>query len=252
MSNSPYTSTVNYGVDKPELLRGLAMTGLVIIAVGLSQFIALRDGETEVAVLLLLICLWLGAMLLLAAGSMYWSSKTGKHAFAVKMIEELNWQGKERVLDVGCGRGLLTILAARKAPQGQVIGIDIWSQEQLSENTKEAATANADAENVFGRVYFDDGDVTNLRYAPNSFDKIISSFCLSAVSPSEQRKEALLNLVKLLRPGGEIAILDTLYASEYQKVFEEQRLENIRLSPVQFLFCLPARYILARKRTLAE
>lgn len=244
--------TADYGIDKPERVRALAMVGLVLIGTGLSQFIALQGSVEDWPELILSICLWLGVLLIVAAGVMLWSSKSGKYGLAWKMLEDLRWRGNEKVLDVGCGRGLLTILAARKAPLGEIVGIDVWSQEQLSENTKEAATENAQLENVFDRVRFEDGDVTDLRFGPNAFDKIVSSFCLSQVGSRKDRNKALTQLVRLLRPGGEIAILDILHTREYKKVFEEQGLEDIRRSPMKFLYCLPSRYIIAKKKGYAD
>ena len=154
--------TADYGIDKPERVRALAMVGLVLIGTGLSQFIALQASVEIWPELILSICLWIGVLLLIVAGVMLWSSKTGKFGLAWKMLEDMRWRGREKVLDVGCGRGLLTILAARKAPLGEILGIDIWSQEQLSENTREAAQENAEAERVTDRVRFEDGDVNGV------------------------------------------------------------------------------------------
>jgi SAM-dependent methyltransferase len=239
--------TADYGIDKPERVRALGMVGLVLVGTGLAQFIALQGSVAVWPELVMSICLWLGILALVAAGVMLWSSKSGKYGLAWRMLEEMKWRGREKVLDVGCGRGLLTIMAARKAPLGEVVGMDVWSQEELSENSIEAAMENAVAERVADIVRFEDGDVTNLRYGPNSFDKIVSSFCLHAIGKRSERNLALARLIKLLRPGGEIAILDILHTREYKKVFEEQGLRNIRRSPMKFLYCLPTRYLIAEK-----
>ncbi|MBM3758733.1 MAG: methyltransferase [Acidobacteria bacterium] len=148
--------TADYGIDKPDRVRALAMVGLVLIGTGLSQFIALQGAVDVWPELILFICLWIGVLMMLVAGIMLWSSKSGKGNLSGQMVDKLNWRGREKVLDVGCGRGLLTILAARKAPLGEMVGIDVWSQEQLSENTKEAAMENAEAERVADRVRFED------------------------------------------------------------------------------------------------
>ena len=239
--------TADYGIDKPERVRALAMVGLVLIGTGLSQFIALLASVEIWPELILSICLWIGVLLLIVAGVMLWSSKTGKFGLAWKMLEDMRWRGREKVLDVGCGRGLLTILAARKAPLGEILGIDIWSQEQLSENTREAAQENAEAERVTDRVRFEDGDVNDLRFAPASFDKVISCLCLHAIGSRKARNAALVKLIKLLRPGGEIAILDILHTKEYRNIYEQQGLQNIRRSPMKFLYFLPTRYVIAEK-----
>jgi len=244
--------TADYGIDKPERVRALAMVGLVLIGTGLAQFIALQGSVEAWPELTLTICLWLGVLLLFTAGVMLWSSKSGKYGLAWKMLEELKWRGREKVIDVGCGRGLLTILAARKAPLGEIVGIDIWSQEQLSDNTKEAAIENAATERVADCVRFEDGDVTDLRFGSNSFDKVISAFCLHAIGSRKERNKAVAKLIKLLRPGGEIAILDILHTAEYRKIFEEQGLKKIRRSPMKFLYCLPTRYLIAEKAKLED
>lgn len=244
--------TADYGIDKPDRVRALAMVGFVLIGTGLSQFIALQGSVADWPELILSICLWLGVLLLVAAGIMLWSSKSGKYGLAWKMLEEMKWRGREKVLDVGCGRGLLTILAARKAPLGDMVGIDVWSQEQLSENTKETAMENAEAERVTDRVRFEDGDVTDLRFGPNSFDKVVSSFTLHAIGNRKERDKAVTQLIRLIRPGGEIAILDILHTREYKKIFEQQGLQNIRRSPMKFLYCLPTRYVIGEKKAIGD
>lgn len=239
--------TADYGIDNPERVRASAMVGLVMIGTGLAQFIALREIGGIWPEVILSVCLWVGVLLLLVSGVMLWSSISAKSSLASSMIEDMKWTGKEKVLDVGCGRGLLTIMAARKATSGEVLGIDIWSQEQLSENTIEAATENAGTERVLDRVRFQDGDATDLRFGPGCFDKIVSSFCLHAIGSRTERDKAVVNLIKLLRSGGEIAILDILHTREYMIVFEQQGLKNIRRSPMKLLYFLPTRYVIGEK-----
>ena len=242
--------TVEYGIDKPERVRAFAMVGTILIATGLSQFVALRSSVEIWPELILSFCLWVGMLLILVAGVMLWSSRTGKFGLAWKMLEDMSWIGKERVLDVGCGRGLLTILAARKVPLGDVTGIDIWSQEQLSDNTKEAAVENARLERVSERVNFEDGDATKLGFRAGTFDKIVSSLCLHGIGSRRERNKSVENLIKLLKPGGEIAIMDILHTREYKIIFEKQGLKNIRRSPMKFLYCLPTRYVIGYKPLL--
>ena len=67
----------------------------------------------------------LGVYALVAAAGMLFDSKVGKLALRERLIDTIRWQGHERVLDIGCGRGLLAVAAARRAASGAVIGVDM-------------------------------------------------------------------------------------------------------------------------------
>lgn len=238
---------VDYGIDKPERVRSLAMTGVILIATGLAQFIALRQLEADWPVMVLSICLWVGLLLIAVAGIMVWSSRSGKYGMAWQMIEAMNWVGQERVLDVGCGRGLLTVIAAQKVPLGHVVGIDIWSQEELSENTMDAAARNAMLENVGGRVSFEDGDARKTNFQRGSFDKVISSLALHGIGSRTERNTAVKELLRVLKPGGEIAVMDVLHVGEYVSVMEAAGIKIAKQSSMKFLYCLPTRYVIGHK-----
>jgi arsenite methyltransferase len=238
---------VDYGIDRPERVRALGMVGLVVMATGVASFIALAGSVTAWPELILSVCLWVGILLFIGAGVMLWSSKSGKFGLAHAMIEDLHWDGSEKVLDVGCGRGLLTIMAARKLPVGDVVGIDVWSQEHLSENSIQAAEENARIERMNQRVSFEDGDAINLGFSQNSFDKVISSLALHGIAKRPDRNKAVEEMIRVLKPGGELAILDILHTREYEKVMLAKGMKNLRRSPMKFLYCLPTRYIIAEK-----
>jgi SAM-dependent methyltransferase len=56
-----------------------------------------------------------------------------------QIVDRLALNGDEKVLDVGCGRGLLMIAAAKRLRTGKGTGVDIWNKQDLSKNTAEAA-----------------------------------------------------------------------------------------------------------------
>ena len=79
---------------------------------------------------------------------MVWSSRVAKLRLRDQLLDSLALRGDERVLDVGCGRGLLAIGAAKRLKNGKVIGIDVFNPFDLSGNSPEAAKANAKIEGV--------------------------------------------------------------------------------------------------------
>jgi arsenite methyltransferase len=105
----------------------------------------------------------------------------------------------ERVLDVGCGAGTDTLVAAQMvAPDGHVTGIDM-TPEMLAK--ARAATAELGAENVD----FVDGEVEQMPFADESFDVVISNGVIDLIPD----KDAVFSeLFRVLRPEGRIQIAD--------------------------------------------
>jgi len=108
-------------------------------------------------------------------------------------------------LDVGCGRGLLAIGAARRLKTGKVTGIDVWNPQELSGNSADAAKENAKTEGVADRVRFESGYARKLVYPENHFDAVISANALHTLADDQEREQALREMLRVLKPGGTIA-----------------------------------------------
>src|SRR5258708_21449718 len=87
--------------------------------------------------------------------------KWGKFCHREMMLNMVRWGGNEGVLDVGTGRGLLLIGAARRLTTGQGTGIDVWSTKDLSGNSLERTQANVDVEGVQDKVDLKSDDARN-------------------------------------------------------------------------------------------
>jgi len=112
------------------------------------------------------------------------------------------------VLDVGFGHGLLLIAAAKLLPRGHAVGIDLWSQVDQSNNSREVTLRNAALEGVTQRVRVRDGDVCKLPFADRSFDATVAHFAIHIVLTREGRREAIREFVRTLNHGGQVAISD--------------------------------------------
>ena len=146
-------------------------------------------------------------MLGVAAGYFY-STGPGKLSVWKELLDELGLRGDEHVLDIGCGRGAVLISAAHRLPRGHATGADIWRLRDQTGNSRAAAERNAMVEGVSERVEFFDADARDLPFPPDSFDVVLSNLTFSNIRGSEERARALREAVRVLRPGGQIRVVD--------------------------------------------
>jgi arsenite methyltransferase len=108
----------------------------------------------------------------------------------------------ETVLDVGCGGGIDTLLAARQVgPSGRVIGLDM-----LAEMCDRAAQ-HARAAGVDGWVELRQGEMEAIPLPPASVDVAISN---GVINLSPRKSRALAEIFRVLRPGGRMCVVDLI------------------------------------------
>jgi len=190
------------------------------------------------------------------AGWMVWDSKVGKVRERDRLLDSLPWRGDEAVLDVGCGRGLLLIGAAKRLTTGKAVGVDIWQAEDLSGNRPEATQENARLEGVSDRVEVKDGDARRLPFADGTFDVVVTKEVLHNIYNAAERDTAVREIARVLRPGGRLFLGDVRHTGRYIQVLRECGLEDLRRSAesapslligaISFGFAYPA-HVTARK-----
>jgi len=234
----------DYGQDVPDTVNALALVGIAAQLGGAGLWLALRGRDRRLAAILSLSMAGVGTLSLGGAGFLIWLSRVAKLRERCDLLNAIPWRGDERVLDVGCGRGLLLVGAARRLTTGTAAGIDIWDHTLLAGNRPAATLANAAAEGVTDRVTLREGDARHLPFPDASFDVVLSSLMLHHMTPSG-RAEALREMVRVLRPGGRIAILDAFpRICDYTQVLREHSIEDIWVSGP---YALVHRMVVARK-----
>lgn len=112
--------------------------------------------------------------------------------WAPQMADAAKVASGDRVLDVGCGTGVLARAAAdRVAVEGQVTGLDL-NEGML-----------AVARRLRPKIDWRQGDATALSFADESYDVVMSQFALMYFP---DRIAALKEMVRVLTPGGRLAI----------------------------------------------
>jgi demethylmenaquinone methyltransferase/2-methoxy-6-polyprenyl-1,4-benzoquinol methylase len=120
----------------------------------------------------------------------YWRGKAVRHLLS---------GGGRDFLDIGCGTGDVALAILRQSPAARVTGID------PSAGMLVLATAKARQAGLADRMVLQDGDATTLPFPDASFDGIVCAFCLRNIA---DRRAALVEMRRVLRPGGTLSILE--------------------------------------------
>jgi len=237
----------NYGIDAPTVVRNLAIAGAAAGVAGAVLYTVMVP-DSPLAGRILSIAGFVSSFCFLAtAGMMVWGSKYGKVREREKLIDTLGLSGKEKVLDVGCGRGLLLNGVARRLHEGKAYGVDLWRSVDQSGNTPEAAMANAKAENVEQRVEILTADMRKLPFPDASLDAVISSIAIHNVPGKGGRAQAIKEIARVLKPKGRLVIRDLHATGEYVETLRNLGWEDVKLSGRSFMMVDPIRTVTAQK-----
>jgi SAM-dependent methyltransferase len=228
------TTKANYGIDRPDIVLFLALVGLLSLFLGGFSLLPPYHGIS------------FGLVFLLFAAWFIVGSKLVKVREAKRTIDSIPWRGDETVLDVGCGRGLWLIAAAKHLTTGKAIGIDTWNRRLQSGNSPEKTLENARIEGVAEKVAVRDGDARSLPFYDSSFDVAVASLVLHHVPPAERRK-ALSEIVRVLKSGGQLIVLELFTIPEYVRVFQELGMVDVRVLTSRPLFFFGNHIIRANK-----
>ena len=112
--------------------------------------------------------------------------------WAQRLVAHANARSGERVLDAGCGTGIVARTAAgHVVPGGEVVGLDL----------NDDMIAEARRRDTGGSVTWRTGDVEDLPFSDGSFDLVLIEQVLQFTA---NREKALAEALRVLAPGGRL------------------------------------------------
>ena len=102
----------SYGIDAPygpALMAAMALLYLVM---------AITIGRWRMLVL--------AAFMLAILAYYLHGTLRAKFVVWARLLDQLHLRGDERILDLGCGRGAVLLMAAQYLTTGRAVGVDLW------------------------------------------------------------------------------------------------------------------------------
>ena len=202
----------SYGFDTPSVPLSFAVAALVSLAVAIVCVSWSMFWEAGLAMVI-------AVFLALSAFSFLWTTRRGKFLVWAELLDALSLKGDEHLLDVGCGRGAVLTLAAERLGAGRAEGIDLWSATDQSGNRQEVTLHNAELEGVRDRVGVHTGDMRKLPFPDQSFDIVTSSLAIHNIRDEPGRRQAIAEILRVLKPGGDGADRRSLVHLRLSAVF---------------------------------
>jgi len=116
-----------------------------------------------------------------------------------RLVEQAGLAEGQRVLDLGCGTGALSLAAARACAGVRIVGLD--------PDPKALARARRKAGRAGVALALEQGFGDALPFADASFDRVVSSFMFHHLETA-QKPAVLREVRRVLRPGGSFHMVD--------------------------------------------
>ena len=201
----------DYGVDAPYAPILMALGGSGLLALSVMRLLA----DEPPRLVSVFAPAFGGIWLLLNAAVFLYTTRVGKFAVWAELLDRLDFKGDERLLDIGCGRGAVLLMAAKRLPRGRAVGVDLWSTKDQFGNAERVTRENAVIEGVADRIELHTGDMRQLPFADDSFDVVVSSLAIHNVPGADERAKAIREAARVLRKGGRLMIADIRHTRVY-------------------------------------
>lgn len=197
-----------YGYDAPY---AVVIFGALAVASAIAAVFCWREGDRVARPMAVYFVFFFANTV-----SFLYTTRRGKFIEWARILDRLQLRGDERVLDMGCGRGAVLTAVAGRLTTGRVTGIDIWSTSDQSGNAQAVTERNAALEGVVDRVAIETGDMRALPFPDATFDLVVSSLAIHNIRGNADRRKAVAEGFRVLKPGGRLVVADIRATAIYE------------------------------------
>jgi ubiquinone/menaquinone biosynthesis C-methylase UbiE len=123
----------------------------------------------------------------------------GAERLRARLVDAANVRAGERVLDLGCGTGALSLALKQRQPGAELVGLD--------PDPKALALARRKSRAAGVEIEWVEGYAGRTPFPAHEFDHVVSSLMIHHLR-SDQKQEAFRDVKRLLRLGGAFHLLD--------------------------------------------
>ena len=149
------------------------------------------------------------------AGRLFYQARFKSFTRREQILSKAEPGPNARILDLGGGRGLTVIGAAKRWPDAHLTTVDHWRPGRYG--SEESLRSNLDLENLGGRVHVFQIEPDRLPFEDNSFDLILSNLYLHTLPDGPTRQRLLNEVARVLKPGGRLILAD--YNGMFTRVY---------------------------------
>lgn len=161
-----------------------------------------------------------GGILLVESLWMIFSSLWGKEKVFDALIASCQLNQGSHLLDVGCGSGRFLIKVSSYLKEGKALGLDLLRKGDQTRNSAKNFLKNIENQELNRKIQLLEGDMRKIPMESTSVDIVTASLAIHNIVSAEGRSRALEEISRVLKPGGQVALMDFRYTKEYKKFFE--------------------------------
>jgi len=150
------------------------------------------------------------------------------------VTERIDKTSTGRLLDIGCGSGILSVELALKCPDLKINAIDYWGS--MWGYSKEKCERLAKDYKVSDRISFERASASSLPFDNEIFDIVISNMVFHEVADTKDKREVIKEALRVLKEGGQFVFQDLLLsrklygnAEELIRYIKDLGIENVSL-----------------------